>query len=210
MSSRPGTSQTERMRQLLEVVEQERERRCADIMQQADQQARQLLKQARAKARERLHGEIVRARRKYGHQAVLQEASQAARQRQARFRADRAWLNQAWAHLRTALEQRWQDQAARAEWVESLIASARARLVESAWQIEHPRDWSEDERESLAAALRESLGQAPQFSVDDALSAGMRIRAGATLVDGSCDGLMRDRVHIEALLLAGRRESGDD
>lgn len=200
-------SETERMQRLLEVVEQQRERRCAEILQQAGEQARQLLQQARGKARVRLHREILHARQQYSHQAVLQQASQAARQRQARFRADHAWLEQAWSQLRAALERRWQDPAARAVWVESLAARALARLVGVDWQIRHPQDWPQGEREALAARLNETLGRMPAFAADADLRAGICIRAGETVVDGSCDGLLRDRVHIEALLLAGLRET---
>lgn len=200
-------SPDERLRRLIEVVEQQRDARCAELLEQARDEARQLAKAAWRKARARLHHEILRARQQFSHQLVLQQASQAARQRQVRFRTDRALLDQAWPLLRGALERRWQDAAARKRWTETLTDRAQKRLVKTGWQIEHPPDWPEAEREATARRLRERLGEAPAFTADPSLRAGIRVRAGDTLVDGTCEGLMRDRVHIEAQLLAAVREA---
>lgn len=201
-----GAASAGRVQQLLEVVEQQRERRCAEIMQQAHDEAQQQLQQARHKARTRLRREIEHARQQFSQQLLLQQASHAARQRLARFRGDRAMLDDAWKLLRAALELRWQDTAARRLWVETLTDQARVRLVQTRWLIEYPPDWPEAERQASARRLQELLGETPEFAVDDALRAGIRVRAGETVVDGSCAGLLRDRVHIEALLLAALRE----
>lgn len=202
-----NASPATRMQRLLDVVEQQRDSRCAEIVEQARAQARQLLKQARRDARTRLQHEILHAREQFSHQLVLQQASQAARQRQARHRSDRVLLDQSWQPLREALERRWQDPEARRTWVRILIAQARARLVQTAWCIEHPADWPAAEREETARQLRQLLGAVPEFAPEPSLRAGIRVRAGDTLVDGSCEGLLRDRVHIEARLLAAVREA---
>jgi F0F1-type ATP synthase membrane subunit b/b' len=196
----------ERLQGLLEAVEQQRETRCAAILAQARDDAQALVKQARGKARTRLHREILHARQQFAQQFALQQASQAASQREARFRSDRALLDQAWPLLRTALERRWQEPVARRRWVEALTDLALARLVADDWRIEHPADWPVEEREALARRVQERSGTQPVFDADTGLQAGIRVRAGNTLVDGSCDGLLRDRVHIEALLLAALRE----
>jgi F0F1-type ATP synthase membrane subunit b/b' len=203
-----GDTQTagERLQSLLEAVTQQRDARCAEILEQARDEARQLVRQAWRKARTRLHHAILRARQQFSHQLVLQQASQAARRRQARFHSDSILLEQSWTLLRSALERRWQDPDARGRWIETLTRQAQMRLVKTGWHIEHPSDWPDAEREATARRLHERLGEAPAFSADPSLQAGIRVRAGDTVVDGSCAGLLRDRVHIEALLLAAIRD----
>lgn len=206
MKPAEATVTDERLQGLLDAVAQQRETRCAEILARARDDAQALVKQARGKARTRLHREILHARQQFAQQLALQQAGQAARQREVRFRSDRALLDQAWPLLRAALVQRWRDAATRRRWVEALAGLAQARLVGDDWRIEHPADWPAEERDALARHLKERSGAEPAFSADTALQAGIRVRAGNTLVDGSCDGLLRDRVHIEALLLASLRE----
>jgi F0F1-type ATP synthase membrane subunit b/b' len=199
---------TERVQQLLEVVERQRDSRCAQIIDEARAEARQLMQQARQQARARLHDEIMSTRQKLSRQLKLQQASQAARQRQTRFQQDRALLDRTWTLMTAALERRWQDPEARRIWVETVTEQARARLVQTDWRIEHPADWPAEEREETARAVSRALHAKPAFAAEASLRAGIRVRAGDTLVDGSCEGLLRDRVHIEALLLAALRKSG--
>jgi hypothetical protein len=198
-----------RLQQLLEVVDQDRERRCAELTDQARAEADRIVSQAWQKTRARLHREVLQAREQYQRHLLLDQARQEALSRQARQRADRAWLREAWQPLQEALQRRWQTAEGRALWVEALTVQALARLVRRDWQIEHPADWPEAEQQRLKRRLQAALGELPVFVADAALSAGIRIRAGDTVVDGSGAGLLRDRRHIEALLLASVRESGN-
>jgi hypothetical protein len=203
--STPGQAQAARLRQLLEVVDQDREKRCAELLDQAHAEAERVVRQARQKTRARLHHEVLQSREQYRSQLRLEQANNAARRRQARERADCAWLAQAWQPLQEALVGRWQAAEDRALWIEALVHQAMMRLVDRDWQIEHPSNWPEAEQQQLTTRLQAALGEAPVLVADPALSAGLRVRAGDTVVDGTCAGLLRDRTHIEALLLAGAR-----
>jgi len=193
---------TDRVQQLLAVVEQARDKRCAEVMERAQTEARQLLKHARQKARARLHHEVLQLREQFRRHLVLDQAGKDARLRQARQRADRELLGQSWQPLRDALVRRWQVSAGRRAWVDAVIDQALGRLVGKDWQIEHPSDWPEQERQVVKERLRGLLGAEPVCVAESSLPAGIRVRAGDTLVDGSCDGLLRDRNDIEARLLA--------
>jgi hypothetical protein len=206
--SSSGHPLSSRLQELLEVVDQDRDKRCAELMDQADADSDRIIRQAWQKTRARLRHEVLRAREEYRRHLLLEQASNEVRRRQARESADRAWLEQAWQPLQEALARRWQTPEGRSLWVEALTRQARERLVHSDWQIQHPSDWPEAERRQLATRLQTELGKAPGFLADPALPAGIRVRAGDTVVDGSCAGLLRDRTHIEALLLAAARESG--
>jgi hypothetical protein len=192
----------DRVQQLLAVVEQARDKHCAEVMERAQTEARQLLKHAWQKARVRLHHEILQSREQFRRHLVLERAGKEARLRQARQRADRVLLEQSWQPLRDALIRRWQVPAGRRAWVDAVIEQALGRLVGKEWQIEHPSDWPEQERQVVKERLRGLLGAEPLCVAESSLPAGICVRAGDTLVDGSCDGLLRDRSDIEARLLA--------
>jgi len=193
---------TDRVQQLLAVVEQARDKRCAEVMDRAQTEARQLLKHAWQKARVRLHHEVLQSREQFRRHLVLDQAGKEARLRQARQRADRELLEQSWQPLRDALIRRWRMSAGRRAWVDAVIDQALGRLVGKDWQIEHPSDWPEQERQAVTERLRGLLGAEPVCIAEPSLPAGIRVRAGDTLADGSCDGLLRDRTDIEARLLA--------
>lgn len=192
----------DRVQQLLAVVERARDKHCAEVMERAQTEARQLLKHALQKARVRLHHEIHQSREQFRRHLVLEQAGKEARLRQARQRADRVLLEQSWQPLRDALIRRWRVSAGRRAWVDAVIDQALGRLVARDWQIEHPSDWPEQERQVVKERLRGVLGSEPVCVAESSLPAGIRVRAGDTLVDGSCDGLLHDRSDIEARLLA--------
>ncbi|MFZ0469010.1 MAG: hypothetical protein WAL92_08830, partial [Thiogranum sp.] len=176
---------TARVQQLLAVVEQARDKRCAELMDRAQTEARQLLKHAWQKARVRLHHEVLQSREQFRRHLVLDQAGKEARLRQARQRADRELLEQSWQPLRDALIRRWQVSAGRRAWVDAVIDQALGRLVGKDWQIEHPSDWPEQERQVVEERLRGLLGAEPEWVAEPSLPAGIRVRAGDTLVDGS-------------------------
>ena len=199
-------AQAERVARLLAVVERARDERCAEIMERARLESAQILKQAWQKARGRLHQEIMHARARFAHQLRVEQAGDEVRRRQARQQADRRLLDESGQLLRDALVARWRTPAARKLWIDTVIEQALDRLRSTDWRIEHPGDWSAQEREALGQRLTERLGAAPVFHSDTSLPAGIRVCAGSTVVDGGCDGLLHDRVRIEARLLAIVRE----
>ncbi len=197
----------ERSKLLIDVVERERDKRCAAIVGQARSEAHRMLKQAWSRARARLHLEVLAAREQFRRQLLVAQASQATRQRQAQQGADRLLLDEAWQLLHASLIRRWQQPEARQAWVEALIGQALAQLVNGPWTIECPADWPEAERHALATQVRQALAHTPVFVVEPTLEAGIRVRAGNSVVDGSCAGLLHDRAGIEGRLLAAIRKS---
>jgi hypothetical protein len=193
---------------LLEVVERDRDQRCAEITGQARSEARRVIAQAWGAERARLHLEVLETRAAVRHQLLLAQGSLETRRRQARQQADRRLLEQAWPLLREALLRRWRQPETRQAWVEALITQALKRLVDSPWKVEHPSDWPAAERHAVEARLNQVLDPLPVFVAEPALRAGIRVQAGNSVVDGSCDGLLRDRLGIEARLLAEIRTPG--
>ena len=193
--------------QLLAVVERYREEQCAALLARANDQARELLRQAYAEARARGRRGVAEVRLHYRDRIAAAQARQQTRMRQQRQHENSALLASLWEPLREAILSRWQEPGTRRAWIEALLRTAAASLLDSSWTIEHPVDWPQAEQHAVRSRVGEvSLSFAPQAG----MAAGLRICAGGACVDGSVDGLLRHRAQIEALLLAALAGSGSN
>jgi hypothetical protein len=190
------------LKHLLAVVEQRRGERCQQVLDKAHEQARQLIKQAYRDERQRMRRELGDIRQKRRQQMVSLAAQHQTRKRQRRQQADEELLTTSWLNLYEALLHRWQDSSMRRRWVDDLVDQAASVLVDSHWLIEHPFDWPAQERTALQLRLEKQLAHTPHFEVKSTIAAGLCICAGGACVDGSVDGLLRERLGIEAILLA--------
>jgi len=190
------------MRQLLQVVARHRDERCNELLGQARREASQVIRQAHAEARARMHESVQGIREERRSRLAAAEAQLQTRRRRRREAADLWLLAAAWQPLRKALQGRWSQVTARRHWIDFLVLRARTLLVATDWQIEHPLDWPAQERASLEERLNGQLGRLPEFIPREQISAGLRICADGTCVDGTLDGLLRDQARIESLLLA--------
>jgi hypothetical protein len=198
----------EREQGLLDLVAQYREAECRRRLAQARAEAGALLRRTFAEERTHLHAQIEAER----HRARTRiEAIHADRETRLRHRGERRSarrLAAAWPRLEAALRARWRTPAGRRTWAEHHLRSARERLPppgpDGHWVIRHAPDWSEPERRALAVDLGLGLGHRPRFLADGGLVAGLTIACGGAILDASLAGLLRDRVRLEARLLALR------
>ena len=210
--SESGPIVAAQLQHLLAVVEQRRSERCREVLDQARDQARQLIKQAYRDERERMHRELVELRQKLRQQMVSLGARRETRKRQQRQHADEELLVTSWQLLHEALLHRWRDAMMRGRWVEDVVEQAASVLIDHHWIIEHPIDWPAEERLALQQLLEQRSERALHFEGQPAIAAGLRICAGGACVDGSVDGLLRERLAVEAVLLASinERRGGQD
>lgn len=185
-------------RSLLELIEADRERRCAQILEPARAGALALQAQARSEARARRHATIAAQRQRRRDALAAARARLATRTRLHAQQHEAALLRLAWRQLPDALCTLWRDTAARAAWVGQVVAAARTRLSADAWRIVHAADWPAAEQQALAGSL---AGIALRFESEPAVDAGIKVIAGGNIVDGTVAGLLADRSEIEAALL---------
>lgn len=190
------------LQHLLEVVEQHRKQRCQALLEEANAQAQQLRKRAWREERARLHQAVLDNREQVRRQLASAQARQQTQLRMQRQREDQALLARAWQPLHDKLLQRWQQADSRRLWIDELLVQAAATLIDPHWHIEHPADWPQAERDSVATRLHAELGQAPVFSVQTGITAGLTIRAGDACIDATTRGLLQARERIEAMMLA--------
>lgn len=159
-----------------------------------------LLRQAHRRARQRVRDTFLEERKRMSERIAAAQARLDTRRRIALQHREHAFLAAAWTALPPALRTRWSAAESRQAWIDNVIAEALKALPPSDWRIAHPRDWPADERARLAARLA-ARGVRVTFDVAPQASAGLRVAAGSTTIDGSLEGLLADRDGIGARIL---------
>jgi hypothetical protein len=187
----------QRTQALLDLIEADRAKQCAQILGEARQRAAALRAQARADA-------LARLRQVFAEQRVLRQqriaaahARLATRRRLHAQQRHAALLRLAWERLPDELLALWRQPAGRGAWVAHTLASARARMPQGPWRIVHAPDWPPAERQTCLA----EAGATPAFEVDPAIVAGLKIVAQGNVVDGTLAGLLADRAEFESRAL---------
>lgn len=186
---------------------QERERLDA-AARDADALRRRAAEQALRQLR-RTADELRAARRRHEQQQRAEIETQ--QRRRLAQRAAEA-LAAAWPLLADALARRWRDAAARAAWIDALLALAHARLPARGWRIAHPQaGWSDADTAALRARLA-ALGVADGAALhaDAAVEAGLVIDVDGARIDGRPQALLRDRARVDAELLAALAADAPD
>jgi len=186
---------------LLDLVEADRARQCAQILGDADARAAALRAQARTQALSRLRQAFDDQRRLSRENVAAATARLATQRRLHAQQRNAALLQLAWQQLPGELRARWQQPEARAAWVAHVVASAAERLPRRAWRIVHAPGWPAEEQQALAQGLAAELGTAPQFEADKAIAAGLKIVVDGNVIDGTLAGLLADRSTFDAQLL---------
>ena len=201
----PAPSQVEQQaRALLDLVESDRDRQCAQVLGEAHARAAALHTQAHAEARARMRAAFAEQRQRQQGAIAAAQARLATQRRLHRQQRTAAWLRLAWEQLPGELTALWQQPGARPAWVAQVLASARAHLpnpAPSGWRIVHAPGWPLPEQQALADALTAATGTAPRFEAEPSITAGLKVMAQGNVIDGTLAGLLADRAEIEARLL---------
>jgi hypothetical protein len=186
---------------LLALVEADRAQKCAAILDDARARCAAMLAQAHADARARMRAAFAEERARRDLRIAAAQATLQTRLRLAGQHRSATFLAAGWQRLPSALAARWSAAETRRAWIAAVVAQARSALPNATLRIAHPPDWPRDERNALAASVAREFGSAPTLVPDPSITAGLRITAGANVVDGTREGLCADRAEIGARLL---------
>lgn len=186
---------------LLDLVDGDRERQCAQVLGEARARATALRSQARAEARTRLRQTFEAQRHALQAQVAAAQARLATQQRLHAQQRTSLLLGLAQRQLAAALHARWVQATARATWVAHVLDVAHARLPAQGWRVMHAGDWPADEAAAVAAALAQRGHGDAAFEADAGMAAGLKVSAGGNVVDGSLHGLLAEADEIDAALL---------
>jgi hypothetical protein len=192
----------EREQGLLRLVEAYQESECRSLLEAARQEAALLIHRTHQEARARVHQRILTERAGARERIQAARAERDTRERAGLERANARILSLAWPRLEALLKARWRDPAGRRTWVEGVLGQARRLLPPGVWTLRHAPGWPAPEWQSLARTLAAELGSEPRFVADGTLAAGLAIEGAGAVLDGSLEGLLKDRTRVEARLLA--------
>ena len=193
---------TQTLEHLLGVVLENREQRCTDVSENTHAQAQEILKLAHTRVRARLQRHILILREKYRTSISAAQARNHILIRQRNQKADSVCLETAWPILREALLTLWKAPESRLLWINAAISNASSTLLGTDWRIEYPRDFTDEENELLKQLLRDKYGRDPELAAGNDIEAGIRILAHRTVVDATLEGVLQQKSHIEAILIA--------
>jgi hypothetical protein len=180
---------------LVQLVRDDRDREIEAMAGAARARADALLREAHAQARHLMRRAFAEERQRRDERIHAAAARLATSRRHWRQRRSAEALEHGWQSLHEALSRRWADPQARALWIAGVVAAARGSLGTEPMTVAHAADLTEDERLALARDL------APDLVADPRIGAGLRITAGANVVDGTVEGLLADPIEIGARLL---------
>lgn len=186
---------------LLALVDDDCERQCTQVLDEARARAAALRSQAQAEARTRVRQVFAEQRQALQAQVVAAQARLATQQRLHAQQRTSMLLGLARQQLPAALQARWAQAETRAAWVAHVLNMAHARLPAAGWRVVHAADWPGGEAAAAAAELAQRGHSDAVFEADAGMAAGLKVSAGGNVVDGSLAGLLAETDEIDAALL---------
>ena len=195
-------NQITRAQTLVDRIAAETKSETDRILAAAEAEAETALRAARKKARKRVAVEIVRLRREQRDARQREEARLDTQRRHLKQREASAIIDAGLPAVRDALVGLWAGEKTRRGWIVALVARAEGQFGAGKWCVEHARGCTDADIEALIAEIRRASGQRPDFREDPQIEAGLRLRTGNAVLDGSLAALTRNRKEVGAALLA--------
>ncbi|MDH5640287.1 MAG: hypothetical protein OEY28_03260 [Nitrospira sp.] len=206
----PASILNAQVQRLLDVVTHYENQQREHLLRQAREQARDIVRKAFADSRHQLVEENARNRARVQQARAREQARQQTALKQRQHARDREFLQRAWEQLKQTLLQRWQTPEARSAWIGQVLNYAARALPTSQWHIELAAGYSEADLQQIARQVQAVTAQEPVLQDSQTAGAGLSVATMDALVDGTIDGLLRDRADIEARLLAAWHEANAD
>lgn len=190
------------LRELLDLVTQNRDAACQEILDAAHRQAGEIVWNAEEAARKREREAVAREQ---GNRAWELEAARAAQEtglRQQRLNRTRDLLVRGRELLTASLLARWWDPAGRMLWLGFVVERANRFLPVGGWEVVHPEGWEVAELKPFLARLQATEADEVRFRLDAEIRAGLRIGCQGAWVDGTIAGITARGEEIDAMLLA--------
>ena len=187
---------------MLDMVRRNCDEQCRTIDADAAEQARDIVASAHKEARAKVHDVIVEERRN-GQRAIDKQRAKIETAKRQNFQdRENAFLDVIWQQLERELINRWQDDAARQDWLRGAVDQALGHLHPGGWRVEHPQNWLPDELTPYLDRIKAFSGDEVAFVAVKDFDVGVRIQANGVLVDATLSGVLAAQNAIAATMLA--------
>ncbi|MBF0310856.1 MAG: hypothetical protein HQL56_15150 [Magnetococcales bacterium] len=181
---------------LLRLIDEQRQKRCEEMLQEARRQADEIVRRAHREARGRMRQAVGVERALMLRTVERAKSRMEAENRRRHLRQTTKMLSQARSLLEEAMRRRWADPVSRLAWLAMVVQTAKRHLpAEAVWLCQHPPGFDAGELTASFGAVRWSN------EPDETLTAGVRVGLGQTWIDGSLESILGDRQAMEARLL---------
>lgn len=188
--------------QLLKLVNQHQQQQCQQIIQEAESQARIFIDTAKQTSKRRIQTAIKTEESRMETALMDIRAQHATEHRHAHLTQTRALLDRGWTLLTLKLQERWQLQNSREQWLVFLIHQTVRLFPNGGWKIIHPPEWDTSEWMTQQKQLVPLIKETPLFEINNDLKTGLKIGCQGAWLDGSLQGIMNNHHELSALLLA--------
>jgi len=187
---------------LLSRMQAERDEACGRLREEATERSSRLVQEARHRARMRVKEAVAEKRLRVREHCRRVQAEVDAKQRDRQFVELSEQLARGLELLPGVLAERWRVDEARAAWCHRVLEDAATALGRGTWHVEVAPGMSSAERETLARDAERLAAEAIEIAEDGGLRAGLRVSRDGACYDGTVDGLLADRMRVQAALLA--------
>lgn len=189
--------------ELISLIESYRDRECDSLIAQAQHKRKELVHNAHHEARERLHKAVERERPRALLRIRTAEAELHTKKRAVKQRNAQALIREGWKLLTEGLQQRWTDDNSRRAWIDLCVTAALDNLPAKHWTVSHPSDCDMETLDYFKDLVTEQSAEIViEMQKDANVTAGLVIDSGASRLDMSLNGLLKDRASLEARMLA--------
>lgn len=199
------------VQRLRDALRRQQEARCRELVANAERQSKQAIRDSHQKLLERRRQALREERQHRAHELLIAKSRIETQERRRAFARHEKVLQAAWPQLLTTLEKRWAEAEQRHAWCAMIVSEASRALMATDWIVEHPGNLAKKDRDAISRQLQQLQYAPATFVACDDIASGLRIRAGSACVDGTAEGLLRNRHDVEALLLAAwEQQDGSD
>jgi vacuolar-type H+-ATPase subunit E/Vma4 len=190
---------------LLGVIEANREQHCTKLREAASVKRKEIIKQAHSQVRARMSHHVLTLREKYRERITAADARNQTLIRRQHQAADKVLLDEAWPMLEQALHSLWETHSSRKQWISQAVETAASTFIGENWVFEHPADLAEEDRKYLISRIKE-MGKEVELRVNEDIKVGVRVSVDGTCLDATREGLLKQKVAIEAMLISRTRQ----
>lgn len=202
MSKQPSIIADAQARALIEAIQAHRETECARLLADAWQEAGRIIREARSHARKRFHEAAQDFRREGARRIEQARAARDTELRQQQQKDLAQIVERACPRLSDALNERWRNPQARAQWIGAALTMAQARLRPGAWRIVCPEGGGEELRSELLSRIDDAGLRDVSLEASGEIAAGIQIHADGAVIDATPQALLRQGSRVQAALIA--------
>lgn len=185
---------------MIQRIQAKQSQTCHTLVEGAKQQAKEIINKSYQEVMQEVKQVIAEERVYITHYSQMQNAKLWTVEQQVHYQQEQAFIEKALHLIQMKLSDFWQNK--RNIWLDKILQQALKILFGKSWLIEHTEDFTETEQLYMISQINKVISEPLiEFKVNTQISAGIIIQQEYIILDGSLEGLLKDKNQITANLL---------